>query len=104
MSGIHADSARSLVRQLVDTGERLPKKLRRDVLHLGDAGVTALLEILEDETLTQIDSPGKGWTPIHAAGLHPLRATLRSTVIRARFSLCLTPSTHSSSTRAARTP
>ena len=69
MSGIHADSARSLVRQLIDTGERLPKELRRDILHLGDAGVTALLEILEDETLTQIDSPGKGWAPIHAAEL-----------------------------------
>jgi len=69
MSGIHADSARSLVRQLIDTGERLPKELRRDILHLGDAGVTALLEILEDETLTQIDSPGKGWAPIHAVEL-----------------------------------
>jgi hypothetical protein len=69
MSGIHADSARSLVRQLIDTGERLPKELRRDILHLGDAAVTALLEILEDETLAQIDSPGKGWAPIHAAEL-----------------------------------
>jgi hypothetical protein len=69
MSGIHTDNARSLVRQLIDTGERLPKELRSDILQLGDAGVTALLEILEDETLAQIDSPGKGWAPIHAAEL-----------------------------------
>ena len=67
MSGIHADSARSLVRQLIDTGERLPKELRRDILHLGDAGVTALLEILEDETLAQIDSPRR------RMGAHPRR-------------------------------
>jgi len=69
MSGIHTDNARSLVRQLIDTGERLPKELRCDILHLGDAGVAALLEILEDEPLAQIDSPGKGWAPIHAAEL-----------------------------------
>ena len=69
MSKIPADSARSLVRQLVDTGERLPKELRRDILRLGDVGVTALLEILEDDSLAQIDSPGKGWAPIHAAEL-----------------------------------
>lgn len=69
MSGIYADSARSLVRQLIDTSEQLPKELRRDILHLGDAAVAALLEILEDETLAQIDSPGKGWAPIHAAEL-----------------------------------
>lgn len=69
MSGIHVDNARSLVRQLIETGERLPKELRRDILHLGDAGVTALLEILEDETLAQIDSPGEGWAPIHSAEL-----------------------------------
>ena len=69
MSGIHTANARSLVRQLIDTGERLPKELCSDILHLGDAGVTALLEILEDETLAQIDSPGKGWAPIHAAEL-----------------------------------
>ena len=36
---------------------------------MGDAGVTALLEILEDETLAQIDSPGEGWAPIYAAEL-----------------------------------
>ena len=69
MSGIHADSARSLVRRLIDTSELLPKELRSDILPLGDAGVTALLEILEDETLSQIDSPGEGWAPIHAAEL-----------------------------------
>ena len=70
MSGIHTDNARSLVRQLIDTGERLPKELRRDILHLGDAAVTALLEIiLEDEMLAQIDSPREGWAPIHAAEL-----------------------------------
>jgi len=38
MSEISADSTRSLVRQLIDTGERLPKELRRDILRLGDAG------------------------------------------------------------------
>jgi hypothetical protein len=69
MSRIHTDNARSLVRQLIDTGERLPKELCSDILHLGDAGVTALLEILEDETLAQIDSPGEGWAPVHAAAL-----------------------------------
>jgi hypothetical protein len=51
MSGIHADNARSLVRQLIETGEQLPKELCRDILHLGNSGVTALLEMLEDETL-----------------------------------------------------
>jgi len=69
MSGIHAENARSIVRQLIDTGERLPKELRSTIFHLGDAGVTTLLDILEDETLAQIDSPGEGWAPIHAAAL-----------------------------------
>jgi len=69
MPGANAENARWVVRQIIDTGERLPKETRRDILHLGDAAVTALLEILEDDALAQIDSPGKGWAPIHAAEL-----------------------------------
>jgi SEC-C motif len=69
MPEVRAENARLLVRRLIDTGERLPKELRSDILHLGDAGVMALLEILEDEALAQIDSPGEGWAPIHAAAL-----------------------------------
>ena len=69
MSEINTDKAGATVRRLLYAGERLPDALRDEILRLGDAGVAALVEILEDETLSLEDAPGKGWTPIHAVTL-----------------------------------
>jgi SEC-C motif len=51
------------------TTQQLPKILRAELLRLGDEVVDGLIEILEDDDLGRIDSPGKGWPAIHAASL-----------------------------------
>ncbi len=55
--------------ELRRTGEKLPDSLRDAILALGNEAVGPLLEVLEDESALEEDSPSEGWAPIHAAKL-----------------------------------
>lgn len=63
---------RALVRLILRTdtpdGE-LPDWLQARIASLGEDAVPPLLEILSDESLRALDSPGGGWAPAHAARL-----------------------------------
>jgi len=64
----HLD-VRRVVRQIIHADQLLPDQLRREITALGSAAVSPLLEVLQDEALAQLGSPGDGWAPVHAARL-----------------------------------
>jgi hypothetical protein len=55
--------------RLRSTRERLPDRLRKDILALGADAVPPLLEILNDEPLARGRRTGQGWPPAHAVDL-----------------------------------
>jgi hypothetical protein len=69
VSELESNDVRDRVRCTIGCGEKLPEELRSEIMHLGARGIPALLEILEDEQLATVDSPGEGWAPIHAVEL-----------------------------------
>lgn len=60
---------RSLVRQVVEHAGTLPPALEADILARGAEAVEPLLELLWDESLVDVDGPGKGWAPLYAVWL-----------------------------------
>jgi HEAT repeat protein len=66
---MESGDVRALVRQLVEHTERLPPELESALLARGAEVVEPLVELLWDESLTDLDAPGKGWAPIHAVWL-----------------------------------
>ncbi len=68
-SGVDHEQARRIVRRLIHADECVPDDLHREIIVLGSAAVPALLEILEDENLALLESPGNGWAPTNAARL-----------------------------------
>lgn len=60
---------RALVRQLLEHAGRLPPELEEDILARGAEAVQPLLELVWDESLVDLDAPGKGWAPLQAVWL-----------------------------------
>jgi hypothetical protein len=54
---------------LICAGERPGPGIRPEILRRGPAAVEPLIEVLRDERLAELDAPGDGWAPIHAAQL-----------------------------------
>ncbi len=70
------DPNSDVVAQLVSAGERLTESVAEAILRRGRDVIPELIEILEDDALTQGDAPGGGHAPIHAATiLRELEAT-----------------------------
>ena len=61
--------AAHLVRRLRGAGQRLPARLRQQILELGRAAVPPLIKTLEDHGLARANAPGGGFAPVHAAEL-----------------------------------
>jgi hypothetical protein len=57
------------IARLRKTGEKLPSKLREEILELGAVAVPGLIALLIDEDASKLSSPGGGWPPIHAVDL-----------------------------------
>lgn len=64
-----SDHPRNTVRKLLPAGERLPDRIRREILALKDAAVAPLLDILGDDELAMSSAPGRGYAPVHAVWL-----------------------------------
>jgi hypothetical protein len=64
-----SDRARNTVRKLLAAGERLPDRIRREIVALKDAAVAPLLDILGDDELAMRSAPGRGYAPVHAVWL-----------------------------------
>jgi hypothetical protein len=54
---------------VLPAGERLPDRIRREILALKDAAVAPLLDILGDDELVMSSAPGRGYAPVHAVWL-----------------------------------
>ena len=63
------DHARNTVRKLLAAGERLPARIRREILALKDAAIAPLLDLLGDDELAMRSAPGRGYAPVHAVWL-----------------------------------
>ncbi|MFY0572348.1 SEC-C metal-binding domain-containing protein [Archangium lansingense] len=61
--------SRTLVRGILEHGEKLPESLHSDILSLGTAAVAPLVELLLDESLAGTEAQGAGHAPIHAVEL-----------------------------------
>jgi hypothetical protein len=61
--------AREVAAGLLRGDGRLSDELRKRVLALGAASIEPQLEILENRDLDVIEAPGRGYAPMHAAGL-----------------------------------
>jgi len=57
------------IARLRTTRERLPTQLRDDILALDTAAIPQLIEIMTDEQLARVMTPGQGWPPAHAVDL-----------------------------------
>lgn len=64
-----AADAESLVRLLLEAGQRLPPRLRERILEFGPEVVPPLIALAEDEALAHEDAPGEGFAPVHAMEL-----------------------------------
>ena len=62
-------SHRDLVRQIIRKSRDLPPELEQKIVALGSEAVPHLIEILEDDALSRLASPGEGMGPVHAATL-----------------------------------
>jgi hypothetical protein len=86
---VDAKLAGRTVNKLLSGGERLPDKVRREILALQDGAVEPLLEILADDELAMSDARGRGFAPVHAvwllselgaeAAIEPMLAVLADT-------------------------
>jgi hypothetical protein len=64
-----AHDPEALVELLIEAGKQLSPQLRERILALGLKAVLPLLALLQDAELRNVDAPGEGWVPIHAAEL-----------------------------------
>lgn len=65
-----------VVQELFEAGMRLPAEVEQRIVMHRDAAVAPLIQVLEDRSLLEIDAPGEGCAPLHAARLlGELRAT-----------------------------
>lgn len=62
-------TARRLIDRLFEAGQKLPDRLRDQLLEAGGATGRALIALLEDRRLRFKSAPGGGWVPIHATNL-----------------------------------
>ncbi len=58
-----------LIERLYEGEAALTPDLVQSVAAFGEEAVERLIELAQDEDLQSTDSPGEGWTPIHAAEL-----------------------------------
>lgn len=69
MTSSPKEGAAAAVQRLFKAGERLPDKLRATIVAHGSEAAALLIRLLENEQLDDLDAPGAGWVPLHAAEL-----------------------------------
>jgi len=58
-----------LIENLFSVGERLPPRLKEEIVSRGPAIEPQLRRLIDEDELFNIDARGKGWAPIHAVTL-----------------------------------
>ena len=58
-----------LIEKLFSVGERLPPRLKEEILARGPALEPHLRRLIDDDELFNVDARGKGWAPLHAITL-----------------------------------
>jgi SEC-C motif len=58
-----------LIEKLFSVGERLPPRLKEEIVSRGPAIEPQLRRLIDDDEMFNIDARGKGWAPLHAVTL-----------------------------------
>ncbi|HEX4456508.1 MAG TPA: SEC-C domain-containing protein [Polyangia bacterium] len=58
-----------LIEKLFSVGERLPARLKEEIVALGPAIEPQLRRLIDDDELFNVDARGQGWAPLHAVTL-----------------------------------